>query len=139
MSNKLLWNVSSSLINAVPHYNKNDQDKDKYKFSVSGTDWDNIGILSDIFDSNENIKTDNELPVEEPNDTVGIDEIIDTYVLINSNLNEDNQDNKTAIRNDNVTIGLAGYCSQKVTIKKLPLFTKYKADRHSYNLDLFKK
>ena len=46
---------------------------------------------------------------------------------------------ENTIVNDKVTIGLAGYCSRTVTIKKLPLFMKYKGDCHSYASELLTK
>ena len=65
--------------------------------------------------------------------------MVDANVLINNDIDEDDQDNDSIIINDNVTIGLAGYCTRNVTIKKLPLAMKYKGDCHIYASDVLKK
>ena len=71
---------------------KEDNGKDKSNISVTGTDCNKIDILSDLFDSSDNIEANDDMP----NDSIGVD----TDTLINN-------DNESIISNDNVTIGFA--------------------------------
>ena len=150
LSDKLLWDVLPFLKN-VPKNETKDEDKDKNNISVAGTEWDEIGLLSELFDSNNNSSTNSEQPIDEPgltnseltidepNDTTGGEPLVDASALTNNDIDEDEQDNDRIILNHNVTIGLAGYCSRNIAIKKLPLAMKYKGDCHMYASDLLKK
>ena len=139
LSDKLLWNVLPSLKMWYSKAIQKDDDKDKNNISVAGTEWDDIGILSDLFDSNDNIDTNINITIDKSIDTIGVDAAIDAEALINNDLDEDGGNNEITIVNDNMTIGLAGYCSRTVTIKKYLFFRKYKGDCHSYASDLLKK
>ena len=141
-SHKLLWDVLPFL-KSVPKNDTQKNDKDKNNISVAGTEWDEIGILSDLFDSNVNSNgnssSNSEQTIDETSDRIGVEPIIDANALINNDIDEDDEDTDSIHRTDNVTIGLTGYCSRNVTIRKLPLVMRYKGDCHNYASDLLQK
>ena len=114
LSHKLLWNVLPFLKSVVPKNDTKENDKDKNNISVAGTEWYEIGILSDLFDSNVNSNdsssTNSEQPIDETSDSIGMEVTVDANALINSNIDEDDEDTDSISRTDNVTVGLAGYC-----------------------------
>ena len=98
--------------------------------SIAGTEWDKIGILSDLFDSNNNRNNASEnndtIPIDESIGMISADISIDTNALINNDLDEDKGDHKNTIISEKVTIGLARCCLRTITIKKLPLLINTK-------------
>ena len=55
MTDNLLWKVLPNLKKAVPTNNSGKDDNNEDKNAIApGTDWDEIGLLSDLVDSNSN-------------------------------------------------------------------------------------
>ena len=90
LSDKLLRKLLSSLKNVVPKNNTKNGDKDERNISVAKTEWDEIGISPNLLDSNDNNnnETDNNIAINKPIDTIGVDATIDADVLINNDLDD---------------------------------------------------
>ena len=72
MINKILWNVLPNLMNVVPKINDEDDQEEVNNVSTPGIDWNEIGLLPDLFHINRNTNVADEITMNVSVD--GVDE-----------------------------------------------------------------
>ena len=138
MCDNIIWNTLPWLKKVLSKDTSSEKSNEPFNVTVSETEWDKIGLLSDFSSTDDQLNVD-KVNQEESFNNTNIGDISNSIQNLTYHVNADEDENETSTSSQNVTIELAVFCTQNASVKILPIFNKYKFDCHKHAAALLHK